>query len=455
MTPVAAYLRISEPRAVERWSLPAQRDAIAAHCARLGWGEPVWFVEEGRSAISDDYARRPQFRALLAAAEARQFRTVVVVDVDRFARSTLAGLAAAARLERAGCAVVSLNQGDMDLTTPDGEMKFTMHLMVARYESRQKGRRVRAAIARIRAEGRHYGSLPFGGALDASGRLVVDPARADLLARILRDVAATSYSAVARALTAEGIPPPGAGRDPAVPFSGHWWPSTLSQLVRAGGWLASQPEPWPARWLAAVGRRRQPKIRAGTTARMLTGLLRCRCGNTLTYGARDRRGGHYAQCFSRRLRPGGSGCPHPHTSTAVYERQVLDQLAALPDPAPTLVAMAGAPADLAAWRELDEDRRRLREAYRARLYTDAEFEAERRQLEARAAALPRAGGVAVTWGEFAALRAAIPGLPPAEQNAALRLLIDHVAVDGRVATVAWHAAIRVACGLPEPGPPTP
>lgn len=449
---VAAYARVSEMRSVEKFSLPAQRDIIAAYCQRQGWPEPTYYVEEGKSALSDDYEKRPQFRALLADAEARQFDTILVVDLDRFSRSTVGGLGAASRLERAGCRVVSVQQPG-DFTTPEGEMQFTMHLMVARYESRQKGRRVKSAIARMRAEGKHYGSLPFGGRLDEHGHLAIDPATAPLLARILRDVATDSYFAVASALTRAGIPPPSAKRNPVVPHSGHWWPSTLSQIVRAGAWLTAQPEPWPALWLAASGRTRRPRIRGDRAPRMLTGLLRCRCGATLTYGPPSgnppRR---YAQCFSRRLRPGGSGCPHPKTYLDAYEAQVLDQLAALPPPDARRLDLATAP-DLAAWRELEEDGRRLREAYRARLYTDAEFATERAGLAAREAALPRVNTPAPAfWAGFGALRAAIPALPPHEQHAALVLLIEHVRVDHRTATVIWHDAVRAACNLPEPGP---
>jgi DNA invertase Pin-like site-specific DNA recombinase len=114
----------------EGYSLGAQRDAITAHCARQDWPEPAWFVEDGHTAIHDDPDRRPVFRQLLAAAEARAFDTLLVIDIDRFTRSVVAGLTAAGRFERCGVRVISLNQPG-DFTTPDGEMSFTLHAMVA------------------------------------------------------------------------------------------------------------------------------------------------------------------------------------------------------------------------------------------------------------------------------------------------------------------------------------
>src|SRR4051794_38221889 len=126
----AAYLRVSSKRhQADRWSLPAQREAIGRYCAQQGWGEPRWYVE-AHSAKDDDPNSRPVFRQLLADAAARQFAALVIVDTDRFARSVLAGLDAAARLERAGVRVISLNDGDIDTADPDGEFTFTLKLML-------------------------------------------------------------------------------------------------------------------------------------------------------------------------------------------------------------------------------------------------------------------------------------------------------------------------------------
>lgn len=455
---VAAYLRVSDPRQVERYSLPAQRDMLAAFCREQGWGEPTFYTEDGKSATNDDPEQRPEFRRLLADADARRFSLVLVVDVDRFARSTLGGLTAASRLEKAGCRVVSLNQRDMDIATPDGEMQFTMHLMMARYESRQKGRRIRAAVVRMRAEGKYYGALPYAAMRDERGQLAVDPATAPILERILREAATDTFLAVADRLSAEGVPTPHAHYAPTRwgEFSGTWWPTTVADIVQKGSWLARQPEPWPSLWLAAIGRPRQPRARGDRQTHMLTGLMRCRCGGTIIYGgARLRADGHcygrYAMCHNRNRQPHGTGCRHPRTWIHVYEAQVLEQLAALPDPA-TWRAVEGEGFDAAAWRELEEDRRRLREAYRARLYSDAEMEVERRALDTREAALlATADRSAVEIGRwFAPLRRNFPQLPPAEQNAVLRELVEFVAIDHRTATVHWLPAIRRACGLPDP-----
>jgi hypothetical protein len=65
----AVYVRVSSEEQVEGYSLAAQERVAEAFCASHGW-EPVVYREEGRSARTDDLAKRPAFARMLADAEA-------------------------------------------------------------------------------------------------------------------------------------------------------------------------------------------------------------------------------------------------------------------------------------------------------------------------------------------------------------------------------------------------
>lgn len=454
MKPVAAYCRVSGRRQqTDRWSLPAQRDAILTYCQGKQLPEPTWYIET-HSAKSDDADARPVFRQLLN--DAKRFSAIVVVDLDRFARSVVAGLTAAARLEQAGCRVVSLHDADLDLSTPDGELTFTLKLMVSRYENKQRGRRTKAGRDQAKAAGRWVDQPPYGARIGDDGRLALNPDTSPVLGRILREATTASFSRIADGLSADGIPAPGARRSPAQwgEYSGHWWPAQVSYMIRNADWLLDFPEPWPTLWLAANARPRMPRIRSDRPAHMLTGLMRCRCGAVLLYGARSRDGqARYAQCNARRLRVGGAGCPYPRTYCNVYEEQVLAQLLALPS-ARRRRAVQGEATDIAALRQLQADRAAVWQAYHHDHMIDRpQYEAEVRALKAREAALPRPSATQIDLGPgFDALRAAFPQLPAAEQNALLRQWIEYVAIDGRAATVVFAPQLRAACKLPEPGP---
>lgn len=449
MRPVAAYCRVSGKRQqTDRWSLPAQREAILSYCTAQGWPEPEWYIET-HSAKSDDADARPVFRQLLA--DARRFTAIVVVDIDRFARSVLAGLSAAARLEQAGCRVISLHDASMDLSTPDGELTFTLKLMVSRYENVQRGRRTKAGRDQAKAAGRWVDAPPYGGQIGDDGRLALNPCTSPILERILRESVGHSFSRVADDLTRDGIPPPGARRSPAQwgGPSGHWWPAHISYIVRHATWLIDQAEPWPSLWLAANSRPRMPRIRSDRPAHMLTGLMRCRCGAVLLYGARATDGRRYAQCNARRLRVGGSGCPYSRTYCNVYEAQVLDQLAALPSFARRRSRQEDT-TDIEALRKLKADKAEVWKAYQHdHMIEKPQYEEEVRRLKAREAALPRAVSAQLDLGRgFDVTRKALPGMPSPRQNEHLRDWVLRVDIDYKTATVVWVPQIAIACRLP-------
>ncbi len=430
---VGAYCRVSDKaRQADRWSLPAQREAIAAHCRREGWPEPVWYVET-HTAKSDDPDARPIFRQLLADAAARKFDTVIVVDTDRFARSVLAGLTAAARLERAGVNVVSLNDGNIDVGDPDGEFNFTLKLMLARRENRVRARKTIAGTAAARAAGRWTTTLPFAGKLDAEGRITVDPALAPLLARILREAAIQSAYSIAAALCVEGLPPPGSRWQSPAPRT-FWYAETIDGIVKGGRWLATQPEPWPSLWLAALRRPRLPRARRDRLTRMLSGLGRCKCGGRLYYSGRQARPSF--ACRNKERGGTGFGCAHRRRAAVFYEEQVAAVLMALPDPAIDLpVQVAGDPL---AWANLAEEKRRIGELYRVGIYDDARLSAELAVLVAREAEIPIGTVVLARMRtEVLPVLRIFTTLDPPDQNFACRELIDSVLIDGDTIDIRW------------------
>lgn len=439
---VAAYLRVSSKRqAGDRWSLPAQREAITRYCAAHDWGEPTWYVE-AHSAKDDDPDKRPVFRQLLADAASGRCATLIIVDVDRFARSVLAGLSAAARFERAGVRVVSLNDGDIDTEDPDGEFNFTLKLMLARRENRVRGRRSEAGMDAARAAGKHVNLPPYGARIGEDGRLALDPDTAPILARILREAATDSPEAIAARLTDERIPPPGHRRVATRwgPPGAFWWPNVIRGMIRHGAWLAALPAPWPALWHAAHARPRLPRPRRGTITHMLTGLCRCACGGHIIYHqGRDKR--LFLQC--RNIARGGTGygCPHHFTNAAYYESAMLAAIAALPAPAEerTLVEAS----DPAAWAELAEERRRLDFRYKNRLIDEDQVAVELADLARREALLPRGDILTVRLrAEVAPLLSRFADMASTDQNALLRLLVEAVVVEGHSARIRWRAEAR-------------
>ena len=97
------YVRVSTEEQAEGYSLGAQERAAGAFCQAHGW-RAVVYAEEGKSARTDDAAKRPTFRRLLEDAEAGRIDVVVVHKLDRFARNRRVPFEASSGWARPGSA---------------------------------------------------------------------------------------------------------------------------------------------------------------------------------------------------------------------------------------------------------------------------------------------------------------------------------------------------------------
>lgn len=434
MSKPAGYIRVSHKEQIEGYSLDAQIRALEAHCAARGWPPPAIYADEGRSAYTDVTAKRPQFSAMLDAAEAGQHDTIIVHKLDRFARSIIVTLRELQRLERSRVAFVSVSE-QIDFTTPIGRVILATLAAFAEYYSRNLSTEVKKGIVEKREQGQHVGGIPWG-ALRVEGKLTLDPACADTLALILELARDRSPQAVAVELNRREIPPP---------RTGAWWPETIRGIVRRGSWLATQPDPWPGRWRDAAARPPLPRFaNPAKNARELSGILRCACGGAMQYSRPwtrpDGTVGLTVRCRRRAYSGDATYCPGGrHTNADEYVRQVEAWFFALPNMAdrPRLPGGHGA-ADRAA---IGTRRQSLVLALAEGLPAD-EYYRRKAALDREEALLPPLDGRYVgLLEEIGAAQAAWGRLSPADRNAVWRLLIQAVIAEGTKATVVPSRAL--------------
>jgi len=115
--------------------------------------EPIQYTDIGHSGAK---ASRPALDRMRADARHGKLDVIMVVGLDRLGRSLRDLLDLLAELDASGAKLVSLREG-VDLTTPAG--KFFLHIMgaLADFERELITERVRAGVARARAEGKHCG----------------------------------------------------------------------------------------------------------------------------------------------------------------------------------------------------------------------------------------------------------------------------------------------------------
>ena len=172
----ALYVRVSSR---DRQTVENQLVPLRAEAARREWD----VVGVYRDEVTGSSRSRPGLDALLAQVALNRVDVVAVWRFDRWARSTSHLIESLDQLQRAGVDFVSLTES-VDTTTGLGRFFFTLLAAVGELERDILTERVRAGLARARAEGVRLGRPPVH----------VDTAAARMLLRegkSLRSVAQT------------------------------------------------------------------------------------------------------------------------------------------------------------------------------------------------------------------------------------------------------------------------
>ena len=206
-----SYLRVSTTKqGVSGLGVEAQREAVKAYLNGGDWRviEEVVEIESGRN------SERPALQKALSAARVRQC-PLIVANVSRLTRS----VAFLSRLLEAG---VDVRFADMPkLEGPTGRFMLQQMASVAELEAGLISDRTKKALKAAKGRGRKLGGYRGKGAPDdvtrqasvAARKAKVSARAADLAPIIaeLREKSITSQNAIAKALTARGIPTPRGG----------------------------------------------------------------------------------------------------------------------------------------------------------------------------------------------------------------------------------------------------
>lgn len=130
----ALYARVSSEEQVEGYSIDAQKRAFQSLVQGRDWISSKEYVEEGKSARTEDANKRPVFKEMITDALAGKFDVLVVHKLDRFSRNLRITLEYFDKLLKAGVAFISINE-QMDFTTPSGKVHLALLGAFAQYYS--------------------------------------------------------------------------------------------------------------------------------------------------------------------------------------------------------------------------------------------------------------------------------------------------------------------------------
>lgn len=217
----AIYARISEDRAGAGLGVQRQTEDCQALADARGFDVVQVFTDNDISAYSGK--RRPGYRRMLAAIEDGALNVVLVWHYDRLHRSNMELEEYIAISEKVKVATLTVQSGELDLSTASGRMNARIVGAVSRHESEHKAERIRRAAQELSMSGKWTGGLrPFGWqfvdgvpTLDEAEAAVVREAHAHVLAGF-------SLGSFIQGLTERGIT---TARD------GSWSYATLRQML--------------------------------------------------------------------------------------------------------------------------------------------------------------------------------------------------------------------------------
>jgi len=148
---VALYSRVS----TDRQTTENQLIELRAVAERHGWLIVDEYIDQGISGAKGR-DQRPEFDRLLKDAARRKFDLIACWSVDRLGRS-LQDLVAFLSEIHAKKVDLYLHQQGMDTTTPAGKALFQMMGVFAEFERTMIQERVKAGLARAKAQGKRLG----------------------------------------------------------------------------------------------------------------------------------------------------------------------------------------------------------------------------------------------------------------------------------------------------------
>lgn len=238
----AIYCRISQDRAGAGLGVKRQLKDCRELAARLGWAVVEVYTDNDTSAYSGK--PRKGYQRMLADIEAGRINAVLVWHNDRLHRAPIELEYFIALIESKRVQIQTVQNGELDLSTPSGQMAARQVGSVAAYESKHKSARARRKALELAQGGseRTGGTRPWGFEPD---RITVRKSEA----RVIRDVMkralrGESFGSLVAELNKQARV--GASRDLAyfTPTGGPWRTTTLQRALcsaRLAGWRSHNP----------------------------------------------------------------------------------------------------------------------------------------------------------------------------------------------------------------------
>lgn len=205
----AIYARISkEEQSV--YSIGEQIKQCQEYCEKEKYELVETYVDDGYSAKN---LNRPQMQRMLADLKNKKFGMIVIWKLDRMTRDSLDGLSLVKNVFRPNGVEFASVTEDIDTSTPDGYMMFTIRLSMAQNEREKIAERVTLGqMSRAKSGKRNTSAKPYGYNVMEDLSLTINEDEAEIVRQIFEWYnGGYGRNKIATLLNERGIPAPRGG----------------------------------------------------------------------------------------------------------------------------------------------------------------------------------------------------------------------------------------------------
>jgi site-specific DNA recombinase len=285
------YARISTDRHADELGVRRQIADCEALATSRGFTVVDRFVDNDASAFAG--RRRPEYERLMADVRSGRITAIVAWDADRIYRHPKDLESFVTTVEEAGAAVLTVQSGEIDLSTASGRMVARILGTTARFEGEHKAERQRRKHRELAEAGKPTGGgdRPFGFEAD---RVTIRPDEArEIREAVSNIIVGASLRGVVMDWNARGVRTPGGGT----------WTRTSAKRMLCSARIAGLrshrgvvvgPAVWdaiitPEQHEAVVAILKTRTRRASRRYLLTGGLARCaRCGAAMVARPNDR-----------------------------------------------------------------------------------------------------------------------------------------------------------------------
>ncbi len=166
MNKIIIYARVSDNKKKtdgdRRQDVNRQLEILREHLKLKGIKDWEEYVDDGKSAFTEDWNQRPAFKKMFNDCRRHFVSEIYIEDMTRFSRRLDIALPLLKELGNLNIQLISLKEGELEVTTSQGWLKSSMLLMFSEWDSRIKSEKVKSGMARAKNLGKKIGGFRGG-----------------------------------------------------------------------------------------------------------------------------------------------------------------------------------------------------------------------------------------------------------------------------------------------------